>query len=174
MEKSKGIFKFKAILERFPGKGGMYFVRFPHDVRELFQTGASVRMIGHINTLAVERALIPHGDGTHHILVSTSMRSKLKVRQGDLLTLSLKRDERPSDQVDLPEELQIALEQDQEANRRFQLLKPGDRRGMAYWVNSAKGIDTRIKRALDMVSRLQHDVLKFGGRVVDLRETTKN
>jgi hypothetical protein len=170
MTKSADLFRFTAMLERFARKGGNYFVRFPFDVREIFGTGKSVRMVGHINTLAVERALIPHGDGTHHILVSTSIRVQLKIRLGDQVNISLKRDERPIDHVELPEELYVALEQDAEAYRRFQLLKHGDRRSMAIWVNSAKGLDTRIKRALDLVKRLQNDQVKFGGLIIDLRQ----
>ncbi len=58
-----------------------------------------------------------------------------------------------------PEELQEVLKQEPEGNAKFLALNPGTRRSILYYINSAKTVDTRIKRALDIVHKIKTNTL---------------
>jgi uncharacterized protein YdeI (YjbR/CyaY-like superfamily) len=51
--------------------------------------------------------------------------------------------------------------------QRYQELNPSMQRNICYWVNSAKRIETRTQRAVEMLNRLMNDSFKFGGSTVD-------
>lgn len=153
---------FTTPLERFPYKGGLYYVQFPHSVEELFGTRGSVRVKATFNGLAVNRALIPKGDGSHYLIVSGEMRRKLGLTLGSPVRVGVVKDENP-DEVILPEELEAALDLEPGARATFDGLKVGVRRGMAHWVNSAKSPDVRARRATDMLKRILGGSLGLGG-----------
>lgn len=154
--------RFTAPLERTPGKGGGYFLRFPHSVEDVYGTRGSVRVKATFNGLPVDRALIPKGDGSHYLIVSGEMRRKLRIAEGSPVRVELVKDENP-DEVPLPEELEAALDLEPGARETFDRLKVGVRRGMAYWVNSAKSPDVRARRATDLLNRILQGEFVFGG-----------
>ena len=65
------------------------------------------------------------------------------------------------DKIDLCEELKAVLEQDLEAAARFCEFTPGRQRGLAYYVNSAKRVETRVRRALEVVHKLKSRTLRM-------------
>ena len=75
-------------------------------------------------------------------------------RLGGTVTVVLQPDPDP-DSIDLGEELTVVLEQDEQAAARFDSMSPGRRRSLAYYVTSAKRVDTRIRRALDLAHKLK-------------------
>lgn len=158
----KSSISFEGILERTEDRGGIHIVACPLDVQELFGTRGSVRVKGTMNGIAIDRALIPRGDGTHYIVVSPEMRRKAGLRLGNSVRFALTRNENP-DELELPEELSVALELEPEAMAAFKKMTPGNARGLAYWIDSAKRPETRAQRAAEMVRRLlagEH----FGGK----------
>ncbi len=158
---------FTAPLERFPYKGGLFYVPFPHSVEEMYGTRASVRVKATFNGLAVNRALIPMGDGTHYLIISGELRRKLGLTLGSPVRVAVVKDEHP-DEVVLPEELEAALDLEPGARATFNGLKAGVRRGMAHWVNSAKSPDVRARRATDMLNRILQREFVFGGEKVKI------
>lgn len=147
------VITFEGVLERFSDKGGFHYVMFPYSVEELFGTRGSVRMKGTMNGIPVDRALMPRGNGTHFLIVSTEMRRKAGLRLGNKVHFSLVPDDRP-DQPDLPEELSAALEMEPEAQVAFDQLNMGTKRNIAYWINSAKRPETRAQRTAEMLRRI--------------------
>lgn len=166
--KKQDSLEFKAPLERFPSGLKAFYVTVPVSVPEVFGTRASVRMKGTINGIEVERALIPTGNGMHHILVPQELRKKARLRLGDPVSVKLKRDENP-DEVEIPEELIAALEMEPKILEGFLRLSPSVKRGMAQWINSGKKQETRIERALEILRRFQSGKAVFGGRLIELK-----
>lgn len=156
---------FEGILERFPGSGGKYYIAFPHDVTKLFGTKRSVRVTGTLNGVPIDRALIPTGDGTHHILINPEMRRAAKLDLGDLAILRLQKTENP-DAIQLPEELDAAFDLDDKARQDYDRLNAGVQRQIVYWIDSAKRPETRIARAAEVLRRFQTG-FHFGGKKVD-------
>ncbi len=53
------------------------------------------------------------------------------------------------------EVLEELLMQDEEANQLFQQLSSGKKRSLIHWIESAKSMDVRIKRALQTAEKLK-------------------
>lgn len=98
------------------------------------------------------------GDDERFLLLSRQTMRDLKVRAGDAVAVICQPDESP-DEVQLAEELREVFNQDEAAAARFNALTPGRRRSLAHYVSSAKGIDTRIKRALELAHKLRTNSL---------------
>jgi bifunctional DNA-binding transcriptional regulator/antitoxin component of YhaV-PrlF toxin-antitoxin module len=163
-KKQPDTFRFSAPLEAWKSKSTYYLITFPYVVEEVFGTKSRVRFTGTINGVPVEQALMPGRSGFHYISMGGALRRKLKLREGDMVEVILKRDERPDDFVELPEALVAALELDENTKAKFDALTPGYKRSLSYWINSAKGIDTKVNRALEIVKRLETGTLKRNTR----------
>ena len=117
------------------------------------------RLTGSLNGQPFNLALHGRaGEEERFLLLSRDKLRTLKVRAADPVTVVCQPDEAP-DHVALPEELHEVLAQEPEAATRFYTLTPGRQRGLAHYVASAKGIDTRIKRALELAYKLRTHTL---------------
>lgn len=164
--KKQGSIRFEGILEkRSTSIGGNHFVAVPSSVTKFFGERGSVRVFGTVNGIEVDRALIPDGEGGHHIIIGTEVRKKLKAVEGTKLTFDIYRNPNPTD-VEIPEELTEAINMEAEAIRKFAKMTPGMKRNMAYWVNSGKLPETRAKRAVEILRRLMNNY-PFGGKKLE-------
>jgi hypothetical protein len=161
-----GSIRFEGILEkRSTSIGGNHFVVVPANVTKFFGERGSVRVFGTVNGIEVDRALIPDGEGGHHIIIGTEVRKKIKAVEGSKLTIEIYRNPNPTD-VDIPEELSAAIGMEPEAVRKFAKMTPGMKRNMAYWVNSGKLPETRAKRAVEILRRIMNN-MPFGGKKIE-------
>ena len=64
----------------------------------------------------------------------------------------------------MPEEFQEVLNQDEEGRQLFEQLKPGLQRSFLYYINTAKMVDTRINRSLQLIERLKTGDLSRGNQ----------
>lgn len=162
----EGFIRFEGILERRSTSiGGNHFVSVPVSVSKFFGERGSVRVLGTVNGIEVDRALIPDGEGGHHIIIGTDVRKKLKAVEGTKLSFDIYRNPNPTD-IDIPEELSAAIEMEPEAIRKFAKMTPGMKRNMAYWVNSGKLPETRAKRAVEILRRIMNNY-PFGGKEIE-------
>lgn len=161
-------YRFAAELERFEGKGAWFYILYPHSVEEEFGTKGRLRVLGSMNKIGgkiidVDRALIPQGDGTHVFILGGELRKQLGVVLGDTVEMAFHVNP-DQDAIDVPEELEIALEMEPELKAIYDRQTTGMKRGMAYWVNSAKRPETRAKRAAEIMRRIASGELVFGGK----------
>lgn len=159
--KEKSI-RFEGVLEKRVKIGGGHFVRVPSRVTKFFGTKGRVRVLGTMNGEAIDRALIPDGEGGHEIIIGTDVRKKTKSVEGGKVVIEIYRNPSP-DEIDIPEELTAAIEMEPEAIQKFAKMTPGMKRNMAYWVNSGKLTETRVKRALEILRRIMNNY-PFGGK----------
>ncbi len=94
------------------------------------------------------------GEAEKFLLLSRQTLRSLKAGAGETLEVVCQPDDNPND-VPLPEELHEVLDQDEAAANRFHALTPGRRRSLVHYVSSAKGVDTRINRALELARKLR-------------------
>jgi hypothetical protein len=159
----EGTIRFEGILEKRTKIGGGHYVRVPLEVTKFFGSPKGrLRVLGTMNGVAVDRALIPDGEGGHEIIVGTDVRKKTKSAEGEKVVIEIYRNPSPDDIV-IPEELIAAIEMEEVAIRRFAKMTPGMKRNMAYWVNSGKLPETRAKRAVEILRRIMNNEM-FGGR----------
>lgn len=146
--------RFESVIERYPGFRGHY-LDVPAEASQPFSSESSLRLLCSINGgEEFHCALRPKGNGAFEISVGTPVRKAGKLRLGQAVVATLRRDPsrygRP-----MPEELAELLEIDEEGNRLFHQLKPGVQRGILHYINSGKTIQTRIDRSIRMIDRLK-------------------
>jgi hypothetical protein len=155
---------FEAVLEKRDKIGGGHFVLVPKYVSDFFGAKGRTRVLGTMNGVEIDRALIPDGNGRHEIVIGTDVRKKTKVKEGMKIAFTIYRNPEP-DAVVIPEELLAALELEPEAFAKFEKFTPGMKRNMAYWVNTGKQTETRIKRSLEILRRILAGEM-FGGKKI--------
>lgn len=163
--KSDGSTRFEGILEVRTKIGGGHYVRVPLEVTEFFGAKGRTRVLGTMNGVAIDRALMPDGVGGHEIIIGTDVRKKTKAVPGSKVVIEIYRNPNP-DEVNIPEELIAAIEMEPEAIRKFEKMTPGMKRNMAYWVDSGKLPETRAKRAVEILNRIMNGSI-FGGRKIE-------
>lgn len=137
-----------------------YSLVLPFEWAETLWKAKLKRVKGTINGVVFERAITRDGAHGYCLWFGKSSLKELKMRVGMEVALTIYPDLTP-EVVTLPEELAEVLAQDEEGNQHWQKLTPGKQRGLAYYVDSAKSIDTRINRAFDMVNKLKTGQLFF-------------
>jgi hypothetical protein len=113
------------------------------------------RIAGHINGRPFELAMWGRaGEEERYLMISRQKMREIKALPGEIVQVTCAPVENP-DEVALPEELAEVLRQDEAAAARFEKMTAGRRRSLAYYVSSAKGIDTRVNRAVELARQLR-------------------
>jgi hypothetical protein len=178
MKASTPIVKFETPLVTSAGKPVYHFLRFNKGIVASFGFKGSIRRV--VCTLngveTFQCALLPAGDGTQYcITMNKTMRDKLGIAVGDVVSVELARDESKYG-LPMPEELQEVLNQDDEGNKRFHRLTNGRQRTIIYYVSKYKDVDRRIGAALIIIEHLKNNDGKIDYRKLykELRTLTAN
>jgi hypothetical protein len=89
--------------------------------------------------------LVPAGGGRYRVQLNTALRKAARTDAGDEVSVTLRLD-RESREPTVPGDLRMALKDNPEARKIFQALTTGHRRHIVDWFDSARGVDTRIRR----------------------------
>ena len=147
--------EFAAPVLRFI-EGGMtwHYIPFPDDVANRFEEAGVRRLLVTINGRLYNRAIQRNKSGERYVIASRRLLRDVGAEFGQTVVLEVEPDPDP-DNPEIPAELEIALDQDDEAGERFYEMTPGKRRGLAHYVDSAKRPETREKRALEVAHKLR-------------------
>lgn len=152
---------FTAILDRFPGKGGLHYIDVPDEVARKFTSTKPVRMLCTLNDVVeFHCAIRPKGGGAFYINIGTPLRTKAKLKLEQKIAVSVRPDKSEYGRK-MPRELKELMDQDEEGNKLFHQLTPSKQRGILHYIDSAKSIDKRIERALMMINRLKDNPQSF-------------
>ena len=116
-----------------------------------------VRTKGTINKTPFALAIQHKKDGSRFFMVSAQLRREAKIGSGDAVKVRFWIVD--PDEVDVPEELQAVLDQDREAMKTWKSFTPAWQRGLAHYVNAVKNIDSRIKRAIEIMEKAKYGQL---------------
>ena len=130
----------------------------PGDVIEELCIKGVTRLLGEVNDVPINLAALSNGDGRYYLHISRDLQRTAHIVMGVPVTVSISIDPDPR-RVDLPEEFEIALDQDPEAAKKFYAFTPGKQRSLAHYVSSAKREETRITRAIDLCEKIRTDNL---------------
>lgn len=147
-------FKFSSIVCRVGGAMNPHGIPVPQEVAVPLRKAGISRLIVTINGYKLRRGLQGSSEFGSHLVVGLELLKEAGVGLGGKVFVELKPDPNPN-QIDVCDELIIALEQDDEAKERWESMTPGKQRGIAYHVSRAKREETRIKRALDIAMKLR-------------------
>ena len=126
-----------------------------------FSTYLRLRVEGEINDVPVALAFIPSGDGRHYGIVSPKVLKASGHSLGETARMRFRIDDQ--DRVDVPDDLQAALDARPDICALWDDLTPGKRRGSSYHVDTAKRLETRRKRidaVFEAVTERNGNILK--------------
>lgn len=158
-------YAFEARLERFPMKGGWYYLLFPYSAQEEFGKKGFIRVKGTINGVPYERSLLPMKNGESFIVVPLKMRKETGLLLGHEATVELQLDERPITFA-IPEELEAVFDIEPEVRVIFEKQSKSIQREICKWISDGKREQTRADRAAEILRRLTTPGSMFGGRPV--------
>ncbi len=106
------------------------------------------------NTIEFQCGLMALGEGRAYISINATRMKKLKVQEGDIVSVSLVKDESKYG-MDIPVEMLEIFKQDSEAKRRFDRLTPGKQRYVIFYVAGVKNPQLRVDRAMLLLENLK-------------------
>ena len=144
---------FFSVLEYISGTITHTGIVLPEKTLQELNQPKRVRIEGTINGTPFNLAIQHIKDGRRFLMVGNTLRKEAKLKAGDkvevIFTLA------DPDEIKLPEELIEVMEQDPEGKAVFSKFTPGLQRSLAHYVTSAKQVDTRIKRALELMDKVK-------------------
>lgn len=129
-----------------------YVVVVPSDAFAEMPQKINLRGKGTMNGAPYSLAIQKMKDGTRYFAANKALQKaahlQLNVPVNVIFELS------DPDEVELPEELLVVIEQDPEKGKLWFQLTPGRQRSLAHYISSTKNVDLRIKRSLELLHRL--------------------
>jgi hypothetical protein len=138
---------------------GYHYVPLPPAIVAVLKEEKHRRLLLHIGGVVHRRALISflEIDG-HGIITGKDVLAAHGLSIGDTVSIGVEVDPNPDD-LGLPEELEVWLEQDEKAAKIWSNFTPGRQRSMCYYVTSAKRAETRFKRAEELINKMKTGTL---------------
>ena len=147
-------FEFMAPVLRLETGLKQHYVPLPKEIAEALLEAGARRVIATLNGYAISRGIQGRKDGDRYLMLGRPILREMNADFGDMVIVSVEPDPAP-DVIELGEEFQAALDQDPEALARFLSFTPSRQRGLAYYVNGGKRVETRVSRALEIARKLR-------------------
>ena len=126
--------------------GAYHILRIPNEIVETFTKKQKSRVRIILNQdMKISCALKPHSSGDFYVYFSKREVKKLKITAGDDISFSVLEHPHPLG-VDVPEVLEIFLEQDEEAKAIYDSLTDGRKRTLVFMLIRMKDIDKQIDK----------------------------
>lgn len=137
--------EFTAKLERFEGVGTWIYVDVPFDVEKTYGKSGQVKVKGTVNGKAFRSSLMPHGDGTHFLVVNKKTRDTAQADIGHKVrvVLDIDTEERL---VQVPPDFERSLAKNKSAKAAFEKQSFSHKKEYVDWIVSAKKDETRKRR----------------------------
>ncbi len=153
-------YSFKGFVELAKGQGISSLIYVPDKKLKQINYKSRIRIQGKINEeIDFNLAIQSKKTGEKYLSFGSDLRRKAKVKIGDNVFISFQIVS--SDFLEFPEELQVALEQDEIAAKFFKSLTIGFQRSLIHYINSAKSIEVRINRALKILDKVKNGEFEF-------------
>jgi hypothetical protein len=138
-------FNFTAILKRPEGIGTWTYLDIPVEVMTNFGSKGQVKVRGTINSHPFRGSAMPHGDGSHYLVVNQAIRDAIDATLGDLVQVAIQEDQEER-KVNLPKDLKAALQTNSQVALIFNQLSYSHQKQYVEWIESAKKAETRLTR----------------------------
>lgn len=149
-------------LKKIPGKGGWIYAALPQVAQNKNAPFGWVKVKGKIDGVEIKKYhLMPFGEGKVFLPVRAEIRKKIKKGEGDYVHVILFLD---NDPIEIPEEMQLCLKDDPEAEKFFYSLNDGEKQNYIKWIYTANREETKVKRIAEVIDRLARRV-KFYDKV---------
>ena len=142
------------ILESLNQKMVHHLIVVPSEIAENFVNGKGApRIICSVKGNPEFPCALNPRHGRYVIIASKQLIKKNKLLADVPFEITIRHD--PENGLRQPEELEAVLDQDEIASQAFAGLNDGYKRGYIYYINQAKSVDSRIKRALEIAAKIK-------------------
>jgi hypothetical protein len=132
-------------------KGGYFFLKIDADIVNQFQNKRHTRFLCTLeDSLTFPCGLNHLGDGNFFIILSSSNLAKVQKKLGDKIHFELNEDPNPLG-VDMPEVLEVVIEQEEHLKKIFEGLTPGKKRNIIHQISRIKDIDKQIQKGIKLI-----------------------
>ena len=145
---------FDAVLIRPKGVGTWTYVNIPFNVEEVHGAKGQVKVRGTVNGQPYRGSAMPHGDGSHYLVVNKALRDAAGATAGDAVHVETEPDAEVR-QVEVPADLRAAMDADPAAREAFDRFSYSHQKAYVEWIQEAKAVSTRqrrIARAVEMLA----------------------
>lgn len=133
-------------------KGGYYYLKVGAEIVSQFENNRKTRFICKLdNKISFQCGLNHLGDGNFFIIISTKNLKLIERELGETIPFELVVDPNPLG-IDLPETLEVLLEQDIELKNKFDKLTDGKKRSIIFQISKIKDIDKQILRTIELIN----------------------
>jgi uncharacterized protein YdeI (YjbR/CyaY-like superfamily) len=147
-------FKFEARLTRIDALFMQYILVLPDEVLERIDKKGRIRVKGTMNGAPFALAIQNLKTGERYFSVSAPLRKAAKIQLSVPVQVVFELVD--ENQLDVPEELLAVLEEDPEGKAAFEQLTTGYKRSLIHYITSVKNVDSRIKRAFELVQKAKY------------------
>jgi len=142
----------KYLLEKFPCKGSWTFAEIPEIPQDKHSPFGWVKVKGSVDGFEINKfRLMPLGNGNLFLAVKAEIRKAIKKEAGDSVHIILYLD---NDPLEVPEELLLCLQEEQDALCFFNSLNENEQRNYVEWIFSTKTDKTKVDRMAKTLNRL--------------------
>ncbi|MDX5319602.1 MAG: YdeI/OmpD-associated family protein [Bacteroidota bacterium] len=139
-----------------------WYLEIPEDTHQKLNLEPRSRVMMTLGEDRLHRALRLSTNGYAYITVNLKLIDKYHLKEGATVEIGLEPDHSEFG-MELSEEMVEVMEQDPEGKELFLRANAGVQRGFLHYISSAKGVQTRINRALHVMNRLRE--LKEEGKI---------
>ncbi|WP_192347224.1 DUF1905 domain-containing protein [Algoriphagus sp. Y33] len=140
------------LLERFQGKGGWTFVKFPKEIMPSSKAFGMMKVYGQVDGFSIDgKHLMPMGNGFVFLPIAKPIRTKIGKEEGDIVLIRLFQEEIPDK---IPQELIDCLKDDPGKLKLFEMLSTPDQKNWVNYIYSVDDIDARSTRIIKLLNSL--------------------
>lgn len=156
MPVQKKSFRFQTRLSEIDAVFIKTAILLPGDIVRRLPEGR-IRVKGTFNSAPFALAVQHLKDGSRYFSVGAPLRKAANIKAGDPVQVCFRIVD--SETLEIPEELEAVLSQDDEGRRSWGKFTTGYQRSLIHYITAVKNVDSRIKRALDLVARAKAGLL---------------
>jgi len=149
------MYNFEATIQKVPDRDGTY-IEIPFDVEKEF--GAKrVKVKAKFDGVEYRGSIVNMGQGCHIIGMTKDIRKEIGKSAGDNVSVEIEKDEEVRE-VEMPEDFKVKLEENEKALEFYDSLSFSSKKKYYLWITSAKKQETREKRILEAVLKLEANI----------------
>ena len=149
-------FRFTQIIQQLEKRqGGYHFLKINANVVSQFDKGRHTRLRCNLDEQHEFSCGLNHlGDGNYFIILSGKNLKKVNKELGDEIHFRIYEDPNPLG-VEIPEVLQVLMDQDVSARETFNKITDGKKRSLIYTIQPVKDVDKQVRIILDFLEKCQ-------------------
>ena len=148
-------YKFEATIRKVQDKDAT-FIEIPFDVEKEF--GAKrVKVKAKFDGVDYRGSIVSMGQGCYMIGITKAIRNQIGKSYGDNVFVEVEKDEEVRE-IELPIDFKTELEKNEEALKYYNNLSYSAQRKYYQWITSAKKEETRKRRIMEAISKLECNI----------------